>query len=126
MAWITVRQAMELTGKARSSLYRDMAKGRVSYRSEEDGGRSLETSELLRAYGALEQRETQQRDTSGLGDETASSVIVELVNEMKSLREEISGLRQEMQELRRLEHKPDVVAPTVSETWWQRWRRRGQ
>ncbi|MBI0575448.1 entry exclusion protein 1, partial [Pectobacterium parmentieri] len=33
MAWVSVRQAMELTGKGRSSLYRDMAKGRVSYRS---------------------------------------------------------------------------------------------
>ncbi|HHT3482443.1 TPA: hypothetical protein ACTYHK_004617 [Citrobacter koseri] len=43
MAWVTVRQATELTGKARSSLYRDMAKGRVSYRTEADGGRVVDT-----------------------------------------------------------------------------------
>lgn len=30
LTWVTVRQATELTGKAQSSLYRDMAKGRVS------------------------------------------------------------------------------------------------
>ena len=55
MAWVTVRQATELTGKARSSLYRDMAKGRVSYRTEADGGRVVDTSELIRVYGELPQ-----------------------------------------------------------------------
>lgn len=57
-------------GKARSSLYRDMAKGRVSYRTEADGGRVVDTSELIRVYGELRQIETHERDGLRLSDET--------------------------------------------------------
>ena len=53
MAWHKVRQAQKLTGKARSSLYRDMSSGRLSYRTDSDGGRSIDTSELIRVYGEL-------------------------------------------------------------------------
>ncbi|GKV83669.1 hypothetical protein PEC106664_44430 [Pectobacterium carotovorum subsp. carotovorum] len=123
MAWVSMRQAMELTGKGRSSLYRDMAKGRVSYRSESDGGRSLDTSELMRVYGELKPDETTQWDTRGQGDETDNSVMKDLVLELKALREEVSGLKLELQEMRRLEYKP---APVESENvhpkpWWRRW-----
>ena len=33
MAWHTVQETLKLTGKSRSQLYRDMAKGLVSYRT---------------------------------------------------------------------------------------------
>jgi len=123
MAWVTVRQAMELTGKARSSLYRDMSRGRVSYRTEVDGGRSIDTSELMRVYGALIPDETPSRDTQRLGDETDNSVIRELVSEIRSLREEVAGLRVEMHEVRRLEHKPEPDPAPASKKWWQLWHR---
>ncbi len=55
-------QATELTGKP-EFLYRDMAKGRVSYRTEADGGRVVDTSELIRVYGELDRL----RLTSGTG-----------------------------------------------------------
>ncbi|WP_233986815.1 entry exclusion protein 1 [Pectobacterium versatile] len=123
MAWVTVRQAMKLTGKARSSLYRDMAKGRVSYRSDVDGTRSIDTSELIRVYGELIHDETPSRDTLRQGGETGNAVIHELVTEIKMLRDEVAGLRVEMQEIRRLEHKPEPDLSPVSTKWWQLWRR---
>lgn len=125
MAWVTVRQATELTGKARSSLYRDMAKGRVSYRTEADGGRVVDTSELIRVYGELRQDETHERDGLRLPDETEKTASEALIEEIKALREEVAGLRQEMQAMRLLEHKPET-AETPAETprrWWQ-WRKR--
>lgn len=122
MAWVTVRQAMKLTGKARSSLYRDMAKGRVSYRSEVDGSRSIDTSELIRVYGELVHSETPSRDTQRHDGETGNAVIQELVSEIKMLRDEVAGLRVEMQEMRRIEHKPDPDQSPVSTKWWQLWR----
>jgi len=61
-------QAIELTGRSRRSLYRDMDAGRVSYRVSDDGRRELETSELIRAYGplrAVAQLGTQRMAQSG-------------------------------------------------------------
>jgi len=119
MAWHSVRQALILTGKARSTLYRDMAKGRVSYRTESDGSRSIETSELIRVYGELRQGETERRDTRGQPNETANLAISELVSEIRSLREEVSGLKAELQDMRRIENKSESASHTA---WWRFWR----
>lgn len=79
MAWHKVRQAQKLTGKARSSLYRDMSSGRLSYRTDSDGGRSIDTSELIRVYGELRQEGTVSRDTERHSDETYNQVMSELI-----------------------------------------------
>ena len=122
MAWVSVRQAMELTGKGRSSLYRDMSRGRVSYRSEVDGGRLLDTSELIRVYGALRQVTSPERDGERQLDETRNEAMELLVSEIKLLREEVAGLRMEIQANRLLEHKAaellaesDVVENTAAD-----------
>lgn len=65
MAWHTVQDTLKLTGKSRSQLYRDMAKGLVSYRTGKDDRREFETSELIRAYGELNTSETPQRHRKG-------------------------------------------------------------
>lgn len=132
MAWVSVRQAMELTGKGRSSLYRDMSKGRVSYRSEVDGGRLLDTSELIRVYGALRQAASPERDGERQPDETRNEAMELLVSEIKLLREEVAGLRMEIQANRLLEHKAaelpaesDVAEKTAADgkKWWAFWQR---
>lgn len=132
MAWVSVRQAMELTGKGRSSLYRDMSRGRVSYRSEVDGGRLLDTSELIRVYGALRQATSSGRDGERQLDETRNEAMELLVSEIKLLREEVAGLRMEIQANRLLEHKAaellaesDVAENTAADgkKWWAFWQR---
>jgi DNA gyrase/topoisomerase IV subunit A len=65
MAWHTVQDTLKLTGRSRSQLYRDMARGLVSYRTGKDGRREFETSELIRAYGELRTEETQKRHRKG-------------------------------------------------------------
>lgn len=65
MAWHTVQDTLKLTGKSRSQLYRDMAKGLVSYRTGKDDRREFETSELIRAYGEFRTSETPQRHRKG-------------------------------------------------------------
>lgn len=132
MAWVSVRQAMELTGKGRSSLYRDMSRGRVSYRSEVDGGRLLDTSELIRVYGELRQVTSPERDGERQLDETRNEAMELLVSEIKLLREEVAGLRMEIQANRLLEHKAaellaesDVAENTAADgkKWWAFWQR---
>ena len=65
MAWHTVQDTLKLTGRSRSQLYRDMAKGLVSYRTGKDERREFETSELIRAYGELRDLETPKRHKEG-------------------------------------------------------------
>lgn len=121
MAWHKVRQAQKLTGKARSSLYRDMSSGRLSYRTDSDGGRSIETSELIRVYGELRQEGTVSRDTDRQVNETQNQVMSELIREIKSLRDEVSGLRNELQEVRRIEDKTEVAETSnKKQPWWRR------
>ena len=42
MAWHNIKQVQELTGKPRSTLYRDMNAGRLSYRTELQEVRRIE------------------------------------------------------------------------------------
>ncbi|MNZ85963.1 hypothetical protein D3C78_1047710 [compost metagenome] len=105
--WHTLAQAIQLTGRSRRSLYRDMDAGRVSYRVRDDGRRELETSELIRAYGHLKglARETVPEVAQvGTGDGTPTA------GQFKALLEELKLLRDEVRELREtlllIEHKP--------------------
>ncbi len=111
--WHTLAQAIELTGRSRRSLYRDMDAGRVSYRVRADGRRELETSELMRVYGALQPvahstaQPVAQADTQP--SVPAAAHLEPLLEELRLLREEVRELRQALQ---LLEHKPAAPTPT--------------
>lgn len=74
MAWHTLKDALKLTGKSRSQLYRDMRSGLVSYRTGTGERREFETSELIRAYGELIQSETPKRHGLGHAEDDNNSV----------------------------------------------------
>ncbi|MEO4017589.1 hypothetical protein [Pseudomonas rossensis] len=126
MAWHTIQEAQKLTGKSRRTLYRDMAAGRLSWEPEGENARRLETSELIRVYGALlpmaqpENEKPAHADT-GYGTQDTALILAEL----KALREEVAELRQAM---RLIEHKPEPAQPDTVESvpadkptpWWRR------
>jgi len=129
MAWHSIQEAQQLTGKSRRTLYRDMSKGRLSWAPGSDNVRRLETSELIRAYGALlpmaqpKPEQTAHIDT-GVGTLETALIMAEL----KALRAEVGELRQAM---RLIEHKPESVPSGTPETlktmakpkllpWWRR------
>lgn len=113
--WHTLPEAIKLTGRSRRSLYRDMDAGRVSYRVGTDGRRELETSELMRAYGALAQvaqPEAQPVAHSGTADGTPPDAMAEAIAAAvaKAVAEAVEPLRKEIEQLREtmllIEHKP--------------------
>lgn len=112
MAWHTLAQAIELTGRSRRSIYRDMNAGRVSYRARDDGRRELETSELIRAYGPLRAvAHPQAQEVAQVGTATGTppgDTMHDLLTELRALRLEVAELRQTMQ---RIEHKPEPQEP---------------
>jgi hypothetical protein len=117
MAWHSVTQAQTLTGKSRRTLYRDMASGRVSYRTNGKGHREFETSELIRVYGEPEHNGTDEwhNVTQSLGTQSNDEMLAEI----RMLRKEIGELKATML---RLEHKGETSSSdTRSSPWWRFW-----
>lgn len=60
MALHSISEAHRLTGKARTTIRRDLASGLLSATSRPDGSRVIETSELTRVYGPLQKLQKQK------------------------------------------------------------------
>lgn len=91
MAWHTVQDTLKLTGRSRSQLYRDMAKGLVSYRTGKDERREFETSELIRVYGELRPNETTKRDSKG----QSKKGVTEVENaQLEAIQQKLDALQQ--------------------------------
>jgi DNA-binding transcriptional MerR regulator len=116
MAQHNISEAAKLTGKARSTLHKHIKDGLISKELGPDGKPYLETSELVRAYGPLQdasdsataqelQGGTPQKDTSNnaLWDEVETlrrekierleARITELESERDEWREQAKALR---------------------------------
>lgn len=118
MAWHSVSQAQNLTGKSRRTLYRDMASGRVSYRTNGKGHREFETSELIRVYGEPERIGTDERHSVTQSHGTQNEA--DMMTEIRALRQEVSELKSL---LLRLEDKDRTSTPeTPRKPWWCFWR----
>jgi len=139
MAWHTVQDTLKLTGKSRSQLYRDMAKGLVSYRKGKDERREFETSELIRAYGELRTSETPPRNRKGQlkkGNMPAENLQLEAIQrkldalqqtvtlmiEDKTAREAENRLRDEKREQLQAEisRLADALAKERKRGFWSR------
>lgn len=117
----TIDEAASLVGRTRRSLYRAMNESRLVYSLGHDDRRYIDTTELLRVYGAFEapsQDVTPQMShgvtvPDGLGEIIARAVGKAVAEAVEPLRKEIELLRLENAEQRLIEHKPDRPAPMV-------------
>lgn len=111
--WHTLQEAINLTGRSRRSLYRDMDVGRVSYRVRNDGRREIETSELIRCYGSLRDwHSLAQAETQNLA-QVGTPTLSDLLTEIQELKNQVQDLKEA---LYRLEYKPDPETPTPTPT----------
>ncbi len=108
----------KLYGLHRSTLHEAVAKGRVSASFDGKGQRVIDLSEMIRVYGEPVGRPTPLPDTpTPLADSRPTPADTpagwaDMVIELRLLREEVAGLRQE---LRLIEHKPtEVKVETVA------------
>lgn len=123
MTTLTIGRMAKLYGLHRSTLHEAVAKGRVTAGHDGKGQRVIDLSEMIRVYGEPTGCPTPPPDTQTPADDnypTPSDTPAgwaELVNELRLLREEVAGLRQE---LRLIEHKPAAApapgTPEVVET----------
>lgn len=101
MAWHTLNETVKLTGRSRRSIYRDMDRGLVSYGLDTTGNRQFETSELMRAYGAL--APVAQPDTADVAQVGTAQPWDQVLAELQALRKEVQELRATVL---LIEHKP--------------------
>jgi hypothetical protein len=112
MAWHTLNEAVKLTGRSRRSIYRDMDRGLVSYGLDPAGNRQFETSELIRAYGAL--APVAQPGTPHVARVGTDQPWDQVLAELQALRKEVQELRATVL----IEHKPEhspIAKPSTPE-----------
>nr|WP_176705756.1 entry exclusion protein 1 [Halomonas sp. 40]BAP60112.1 putative entry exclusion protein [Halomonas sp. 40] len=109
MAWHTVKDAQALTGKSRRTLYRDMAKGLLSWGFQGNGQRCIETSELLRVYGELKD----------VAQPEAEKVAHSGTPQNDTILAELTALRTEVHQLRDTLHRLEPTSPSKP-SWWQK------
>lgn len=115
MSKLTLGRMAKLYGLHRSSLYEAVEKGRVSSGFDGKGQRVVDLSEMIRVYGEPPGNPTQKPSTPTLPDASTPTPAVwaEMVAELRLLREEVAGLRQEM---RLLEYRPGSSAEHLAES----------
>lgn len=139
MARHSISEAARLTGKARSTLHRHIKSGKLSKATGDDGEPVIDTSELIRAYGPLQQedssetrpigqRATPEKDTrdsalraevEALRQEKLDRLEADNEELRRRLDEEVAERRKDAAELRRLtallvDHR------TPPRPWWRR------
>jgi len=76
MALVSITEAARLVRKNRSTIYRDIERGRLSKTVTQDGETQIDTSELLRTYGRLHGNDASGSD-DGLSREKVRLALLE-------------------------------------------------
>lgn len=111
MTLLTVRQAADMAGVTRQTMYRLLDSGKVSATLKQDGTKVIDTTELLRHFGTLQSPDTVQAEKSDgqrqsrrshtPSADTQLQIEIERLKALVSAKDaEISLLRQRIEELK--------------------------
>lgn len=95
MALVSITEAAKLVRRNRSTLYRDIEKGRLSKTVTPDGETQIETSELLRTYGRLH-----GDDEDGHGSAARERMRIALLEERARSLERALALEAELRKVK--------------------------
>ena len=130
MALVSISQAAKLAGIARSQLYSQyINQGLISFSRDERGRPRIDTSELLRVFGAisLEPGRTDRTPETvlirtGQDNQNQQALIALLTEQLAEAKERERFYQHQLAELTQtiklLEHKPEPKA----HQWWKFWR----
>ena len=128
MAKLSISEAARLTGKSRTTLHRFIKTGELSTCHGARNARMVDVSELIRVFGPLEYRPSEQvaaqvSEHSGTGVSAQSEqVIAQLRQEVEHLKTLVSAKDSHIDSLRQamllIEHRHTGDSP-----WWKFWKR---
>jgi hypothetical protein len=113
MPLVTVKHAEMLTGKSRQTLWRDSRKGKISVHKDKQGNNLYDPSELERAYGTLQQVNS-NNDVAMLPDETSINSGL-LQQENRFLQEKITDLETQLKKAYEREEKLQLANDKLSD-----------
>ncbi|EHH6036361.1 TPA: helix-turn-helix domain-containing protein [Escherichia coli] len=128
MAKISISEAARLTGKSRTTLHRLINTGELSTCHGARNARMVDISELIRVFGPLEHRPSEQfaaqvseHSDTGVSAQT-EQVIAQLRQEVEHLKTLVSAKDSHIDSLKQamllIEHKH-----TGDSSWWKFWKR---
>ena len=128
MAKVSISEAARLTGKSRTTLHRLIKTGELSTCYGDRNARMVDISELIRVFGPLEHRSSEQvtaqvSEHSDTGVSAQSEqVIAQLRQEVEHLKTLVSAKDSHIDSLKQamllLEHRHIGDSP-----WWKFWKR---
>lgn len=126
MASHTVSESAKLAGVTRRTIYRHIKAGRLSVMVTEGDNTLIETSELLRVYGALTQPEPESVSTGSL--QLQPEYVTHLLSELSQLRGQVESLTNKVDDLKEKLALPPPTQEKLSFTGWmkQRWGKKGK
>ena len=93
MALVSISEASRLTNKSRTTVHRYISKGKLSICTDENGVKKIDTSELLRVFGAFKAVHHEQIDNVTDEQHVTPNRTGE-TSKTKQLEHEIEHLRQ--------------------------------
>ncbi|WP_295849326.1 DNA-binding protein [uncultured Neisseria sp.] len=129
MALVSISEAARLVGKSRRTLQRDIVAGKLS---KCDNGQKLDTSELLRVYGAFSPATnvavgsaTMSQDVAGKNETMSQDVadmrvrLAALEAENAALKDHLDSLKQAMLLLENKASTEETKSTKPRRRWWQ-------
>lgn len=133
MALVSISEAARLVGKSRRTLQRDIVAGKLS---KCDNGQKLDTSELLRVYGAFlpatnvaVESATLSQDVAGKSETISQDVadmrvrLAALEAENAALKDHLGSLKQAMLLLENKASTEETKSTKPHRRWWQIFRK---
>lgn len=128
MAKVSISEAARLTGKSRTTLHRLIKSGDLSTCHGARNARLVDVSELIRVFGPLEHRPSEQvtaqvseRSDTGISPQN-EQVIAQLRQEVEHLKTLVSAKDSHIDSLKQamllIEHRHTGHSP-----WWKFWKR---
>lgn len=118
MALVSISEAARLVGKSRRTLQRDIVAGKLS---KCDNGQKLDTSELLRVYGAFLPATNVAVESATMSQDVADMRVrlAALEAENAALKDHLGSLKQAMLLLENKASTEEIKSIKPRRRWWQ-------
>ena len=137
MALVSISEASRLTNKSRTTVHRYISNGKLSTCTDGKGIKKIDTSELLRVFGAFKSVHHEQSDnvtdeqhvtSNGTGEASKTKQLEHEVEHLRQLvtaqQSHIDSLKQAMLLIEsKLPATPEPVTQPVVKKSWQFWKK---